>query len=106
MGWKFVATSTPPRAVKPLAVMRWLCRLLTKPGDLVLDPFLGSGTTLLACLAEGRRGVGVERGPTYADISRRRLAEFAGVPVADGAGGVVRPTRPSLFTALTEEPPC
>lgn len=46
--------------VKPLRLMRWLVRLVTPPGGVVLDPFLGSGTTLLACEAEGFRCLGAE----------------------------------------------
>jgi site-specific DNA-methyltransferase (adenine-specific) len=44
--------------VKPLELMKWLCRLATPPGGVVLDPFLGSGSTALAALAEGFRFVG------------------------------------------------
>ncbi len=46
----------------------------TQPGELVLDPMAGTGSTLLACLQTGRRGVGVELNPEYAVIARRRLA--------------------------------
>jgi site-specific DNA-methyltransferase (adenine-specific) len=60
--------------VKPLALMRWLVRLVTQPGDLVLDPFAGSGTTGMACKAEGRRFIGIELDPEYAEIARRRIA--------------------------------
>ena len=48
---------------KPLPLMRELVRDFTQPGDLVLDPFMGSGTTGVACLAEQRRFVGIERDP-------------------------------------------
>lgn len=60
--------------VKPLALMRWLVRLVTSPGDVVLDPFAGSGTTAEASRLEGRRAVLIERDPGYCDIVRRRLA--------------------------------
>jgi len=59
--------------VKPLALMRWLVRLVTPPGGTCLDPFGGSGTTALACLAEGRRCVLVEREAEYLEIARRRI---------------------------------
>jgi DNA modification methylase len=49
--------------------------MATEAGGLVLDPFLGSGTTALAALAEGRRCVGVERDAGYCAIARRRLQE-------------------------------
>ncbi len=60
--------------VKPLALMRWLVRLVTPEGGLCLDPFLGSGTTALAALAEGCRFVGVEREAEYLTIAEKRLA--------------------------------
>lgn len=60
--------------VKPLALMRYLCRLLTPPGGLVLDPFAGSGTTLLAAREEGFRAVGAELEREHCEIIRRRLA--------------------------------
>jgi len=59
--------------VKPVALMRWLVRLATPPGALVLDPFSGSGSTGIACLAEGRRFLGIERDQGYARIARARL---------------------------------
>ena len=60
--------------VKPIDVMRWLVRLVTPPGGLVLDPFCGSGTTGIAASLEGFRFIGVEREPEYADIARQRIA--------------------------------
>lgn len=61
--------------VKPLALMRWLVRLVTHPGGLVLDPFLGSGTTALACRNEGMRCIGIEREPEYYAMACRRIEE-------------------------------
>lgn len=60
--------------VKPLALMRYLVRLVTPPGGIVLDPFMGSGTTALACRDEGFRCIGIEREAQYIEIVRRRLA--------------------------------
>jgi DNA modification methylase len=60
--------------VKPLALMRWLVRLVTPPKGIVLDPFAGSGTTGLAALLEGFRAVLIERDPHYAEIARARCA--------------------------------
>jgi len=58
--------------VKPVALMRWLVRMVTPPGGTVLDPFAGSGTTLQAIVEEGFHGVGIEREAEYvADIERR-----------------------------------
>jgi DNA modification methylase len=59
--------------VKPLALMRWLVRLVTPAGGTVLDPFLGSGTTALACAREGFNCVGIDREPRYVEISRQRV---------------------------------
>lgn len=61
--------------VKSIALMRWLCRLVTPPGGLVLDPFAGSGTTGVAALREGFRFVGIEREAEYVAIARRRIEE-------------------------------
>ena len=59
---------------KPLALMRAIVRDYTRPGDLVLDPFCGSGTTALACRMEGRRCLTIERDANTVEIARRRLA--------------------------------
>ncbi len=49
-------------------------RLLTAPGDLVLDCFLGSGTTAVAALREGRRFIGIEKEPRYVTLARDAIA--------------------------------
>lgn len=59
--------------VKPVALMRWLVRLLTPPGGLVLDPFAGSGTTGQAARAEGHRALLIERDPSYLPLITARL---------------------------------
>ena len=59
--------------VKPTDLMRYLCRLVTPPGGVVLDPFLGSGSTGVAALAEGFRFVGIEREEEYMAIATARL---------------------------------
>ena len=60
--------------VKPVGLMRWLVRLVTPPGGLVLDPFVGSGTTAEAARAEGMGYVAVERDADYVRIAEVRLA--------------------------------
>jgi site-specific DNA-methyltransferase (adenine-specific) len=60
--------------VKPVALMRWLVRLVTPPGGVVLDPFTGSGTTGVAAVLEGFDFLGVELDPAHADIARARIA--------------------------------
>lgn len=59
--------------VKPLALMRWLVRLVTPPGGVLLDPFLGSGTTAQAARAEGFQCVGIEREESYLPLIKARL---------------------------------
>jgi site-specific DNA-methyltransferase (adenine-specific) len=65
--------------VKPVALMRWLVRLVTPPEGCVLDPFAGSGTTGAAAVAEGMRAVLIEREAEYAADIRRRLNLRGGV---------------------------
>lgn len=54
--------------------MRWLVRLITPPGGIVLDPFTGSGTTGMAATLEGFAFVGIEQDAEYIEIARRRIA--------------------------------
>ena len=61
--------------VKPTALMRWLIRLATPPGGIILDPFGGSGSTGVAARAEGVRAILIEREDEYLDIIRQRLDE-------------------------------
>ena len=63
--------------VKPLALMRWLVRLVTPPGGIVLDPFAGSGTTLCAAAMEGAPWIGIEREERYCQIARARAAHWS-----------------------------
>lgn len=62
--------------VKPLALMRWLCKLVTPPGGLILDPFGGSGTTAKAAVECGFRCLIIEQEAAYVEIARRRLDEL------------------------------
>jgi site-specific DNA-methyltransferase (adenine-specific) len=81
--FKVTAANVHP-TVKPIALMRWLCRLVTPKGGLILDPFTGSGTTGCAAVLEGFRFVGVEREPEYAAIAEKRIAHWAAqTPDAD-----------------------
>ena len=60
---------------KPLSLMRWLVRLVAPPGGVVLDPFAGSGSTLVAAAHEGRAAVGVEKDPVYVAAAVGRLSK-------------------------------
>jgi|LakMenEpi03Aug12_release.lakeMendotaPanAssembly.Ray.scaffolds.fasta_scaffold41471_11 DNA modification methylase len=71
-----MAENTHP-TVKPTDLMRWLVRLVTPPGGVVLDPFAGSGSTLVAARAEGFRAIGIEREDEYARIIADRLSQLS-----------------------------
>lgn len=74
--WQAVHCKTTEHAAeKPVALMRHLVMLTTQPGDVILDCFLGSGTTGVAALAEDRRFIGIEREPDYFDIACRRIED-------------------------------
>jgi DNA modification methylase len=74
--WTYLTGDSKPTehpAVFPLQlaidhILSW-----TNPGDVVLDPFVGSGTTLEACLQTDRNGIGIDKDPTYCEIAQRRL---------------------------------
>lgn len=76
--------------VKPVQLMAWLVRLVSKEGDTVLDPFLGSGTTGVACKLLGREFIGIELDPEYCKIAEARI---------DGAKkeANIAPQIPTLF---------
>lgn len=81
---------------KPVALMEYLIRTYTNPGDVVLDNTMGSGTTGVAAVATGRRFIGIERDPDYFAIASKRIHE-------------ARPPRPvvdfsALRAALASEP--
>ena len=63
--------------MKPVALMRWLVKLITPINGTVLDPFLGSGTTGMACQYEQRDFIGIEREAEYIQIATRRIAAVA-----------------------------
>ena len=60
---------------KPVALLEWLIATYTNPGDLILDPVAGSGTTGVAALNLGRRAVLIEKDPTYFEVMCKRIAE-------------------------------
>jgi site-specific DNA-methyltransferase (adenine-specific) len=66
--------------VKPIELMRWLCRLVTPPGGTVLDPFAGAGTTGCAAVLEGFDFVGIEREADYVAIAEARIGWWAEHP--------------------------
>lgn len=60
---------------KPVALMRELVSLFSNPDQIILDPFMGSGTTLVACAKTGRKGIGIELNEAYFDIACRRVED-------------------------------
>lgn len=69
-----VPVRNPHPTVKPLALMRWLARLTKTPtGGIVLDPFVGSGTTGVACFQEGRQFIGIELAEEYCLVAEQRI---------------------------------
>jgi len=62
--------------VKPISLMRYLCRLVTPPKGTVLDPFMGSGTTGCAASLEGFEFIGIEREPEYLEIAEKRIEYY------------------------------
>jgi DNA modification methylase len=60
--------------VKPTDLMRYLCRLVTPPGGIVLDPFMGSGSTGKAAVLEGFQFIGIEREAEYVEIAKARIS--------------------------------
>ena len=67
---------------KPVALLEYLVRTYTNPGDAVLDNTMGSGTTMVACIQTGRRGVGIEKDAGYFEIAKRRV-ETAQLPLLE-----------------------
>ncbi|MEX2217670.1 MAG: site-specific DNA-methyltransferase [Phycisphaerales bacterium] len=65
---------------KPLGMIRRIIEVSSNPGDLVLDPFMGSGTTALACVQAGRRFVGFDKEPAYIQMAEARLKGAAKEP--------------------------
>jgi len=76
--WEYLDVPAKPHrntcpCVKPTALMRYLCRLVTPPGGVVLDPFMGSGSTGKAAVLEGFRFIGIERDRESFEIAKARL---------------------------------
>ncbi|WP_433867044.1 DNA-methyltransferase [Ralstonia wenshanensis] len=72
-GWEPEPVKNNHPTVKPTALMAYLCRLVTPPGGLVLDPFMGSGSTGKACMREGFHFIGIDMTPVYLEIARARI---------------------------------
>jgi site-specific DNA-methyltransferase (adenine-specific)/site-specific DNA-methyltransferase (cytosine-N4-specific) len=62
-------------AVFPVDLPAWFIRLFTQPGDVVLDPFIGSGTTAVAAIQMGRNFTGIDINPEYIELAYQRISE-------------------------------
>jgi adenine-specific DNA-methyltransferase len=71
--WEYSGNKAHPTE-KAVSVLLPLVRSFSRPGDMVLDPFSGSGSTLVAAVLSGRRYVGIDVEAKYVDLARRRLA--------------------------------
>ena len=60
---------------KPVYLMKWLIERLTNDKDVILDPFMGSGTTGVACINTNRKFIGIELDDMYFEIARQRISE-------------------------------
>jgi DNA modification methylase len=60
---------------KPIAVMEWCINFIPKDSQIILDPFMGSGSTIVACARLGRRGIGIELDKEYFEIACKRVEE-------------------------------
>lgn len=87
---------------KPLALLRHIIAATSKPGDVILDPFLGSGTTAVAAKELGRRYIGIEREDRYVKVAKRRLDDV--IPFESELHSLVIETRPPrvAFGSLVE----
>lgn len=82
MQWHYSGNRSHPTE-KSVEIITPLIRAFSKPGDLVLDPFLGSGTTAVSAALAGRRYLGVELEERYCDLARKRLSGVARFRGAD-----------------------
>lgn len=71
--WEYSGNLAHPTE-KAVSILQPLIRSFSRPGDLICDPFSGSGSTLVAAALSGRRYVGIELEPKYVELARRRLA--------------------------------
>jgi DNA modification methylase len=86
--------------VKPVALMKFLTRLVTPSGGLILDPFLGSGTTGCAAVAQGFAFVGIDQSEEYVEWARHRIAWWAANPDGRATGATAPKAKGRSETAI------
>ena len=84
---------------KPISLMRWCLGQFPNAGS-ILDPYMGSGTTGVACAHEGRRFIGIEREPAYFDIACKRIADAYAQPRLFAPSPHAKPVQPSMFEGV------
>lgn len=85
---------------KPLSLMLELIELFTNPGDTILDPFMGSGTTGVAAVRLGRKFIGIEQDARFFDISRERIADALSRPDMFISHRAKEPKAETLFASI------
>ena len=85
---------------KPLDLLHRVILASTKPGDIILDPFMGSGTTAAAAIELGRQFIGIEREQVYVDAARQRIADIQPIDLTDIE--VTKPKRDEVRVAFKE----
>jgi site-specific DNA-methyltransferase (adenine-specific) len=83
--------------VKPISLMRYLCRLITPKGGIVLDPFMGSGSTGCGAVLEGFSFIGIEKEEEYIKIAEARIRHWQGTVVVEEAVKQNVPVQLSMF---------
>jgi hypothetical protein len=78
--WRPRARNRHP-TVKPIDLMRWIIRLIARPGSVIVDPFAGSGSTGAAAMLEGMHFVGIDQDQASVIVGRARVAFWASFPV-------------------------
>ena len=73
---KIIPSASQHPTAKPVELVEWFLRLHSQPGEVVLDPFVGSGTTLVACERMDRRGRGIDLDPTWIALALQRLTDL------------------------------
>lgn len=86
--------------VKPVDLMRYLCRLITPPEGIVLDPFMGSGTTGIAANLEGFNFIGIDMEEEYVEIARARIAHSGEYVITEDLT-MKRIKQPTLFDFIS-----